>query len=53
MVGRTNLKLNNTVTELTAEFQRRGKELSRDRLMLKNMDFNDPPAVEKNFQNVN
>lgn len=52
MVGRTVAKLNKVVDELAGDFQRRGRELPRDRILTKHMDFGDPPAVEKNFQNV-
>jgi len=52
MIGRTPTKLNNTVNELVTEFRRKGKVLPRENITQKNMDFNEPSTVEKNFQNV-
>lgn len=52
MTGRTIVKINKAIDKLIAEFQSKGKELPKDRIFPTSMDFNDPPAVEKNFQNV-
>jgi hypothetical protein len=48
LIGRTIKK----IEQVVAEFQAQGIVTREDHIMMKNMDFNEPTSVEKDFQNV-
>jgi len=48
MIGRTTPKLDKTLNEFRSE----GIVTSEAKVIPKNMDFNEPTTVEKDFQNV-
>ena len=48
LVGRTLKK----ITQVMEEFKAQGVVIRENQIIIKNMDFSEPTAVEKDFQNV-
>lgn len=52
MTAKTIPKLKEVIQEFESIFHREGHEWNKSKIIPKNMDFNDPSSVEKDFQNV-